>query len=106
MSNVASVNEQYGENTPTDDTAYNSLFEDTYKFVKARVMSQRGECQEVIEYVLSFMASVLYQIEDDKQCAITASDFIRLLRDSATSDSKCWGRFSYKDDVLKDAFKE
>ena len=101
VSNVASVNGQYGENTPMDDNEYNALFEDTYKFVKAR-----NDSQEVIKYVLSFMASVLYQIEDNLRCAIIASDFIRLLRDITTPDSKCWGRFSYKDDVLRNAFKE
>lgn len=99
--NVKSVNLQYNEDTPIDTNEYNALFEDQYAFAKVC-----GDRQRLMQYVLSFMASVMYQIEDDYCASMTGESFIRLMRDMSAVDSRCWGRFTFKEDTLKEAFCE
>ena len=95
-SNVESVNKQYKDFSPADEEEYSKAFEDSYAFA----LSQKDP-QTVMQYVLSFMMSSMYQIEDKFEAMKTGTAFIDILRKAATKEYKCWGSFDYKEDVLK-----
>lgn len=95
--NVASVNEQYGCNSPADGLDYDSVFAEYVKkgeVVMESFMFWNGsELRELRPRLMSFFHSVLYQIENNEMHKEVAAFFfvcVKILYKDETSDIEGW----------------
>lgn len=94
--NVCSVGNQYHEEFPLDHNDYMDLFREYKDFAATR------DRHEVLAWVLSFIQSVMYQIEDDEFYESASCSLYSLYHSVLVGDYKCWGSFDYKESVTRE----